>query len=46
MYKCSNCGYVGAAVVEFPDDALKKLQRAERMRNKFRQQRKRRSSRY
>jgi len=41
MYKCSNCGYVGAAVVEFPDDALKKLQRAERMRAKFRKQRRR-----
>jgi len=41
MYKCSNCGYVGAAVAEFPDDALKKLQRAERMRTKFGQQRKR-----
>jgi len=42
MYKCSKCGYVGAAVVEFPDDALKKLQKAERMRKKFRQQKKRR----
>jgi len=42
MYKCSNCGYVGAAVVEFPEDALKKLQKAERMRMKFRQQKKKR----
>jgi len=42
MYKCSNCGYVGAAVVEFPDDTLKKLQKAERMRTKFRQRKKRR----
>jgi predicted nucleic acid-binding Zn ribbon protein len=41
MYKCSECGYVGATVVEFPDDALKKLQKAERMRTKFRQQKKR-----
>jgi len=46
MYKCSNCGYVGAAVVEFPDDALKKLQKAEQMRTKFRQQKKRKLSAY
>jgi len=39
MYKCSSCGYVGAAFVEFPDDALKKLQKAERFRTKFGQQR-------
>jgi len=37
MHKCSSCGYVRAAVAEFPDDALKKLQRAERMRAKFRE---------
>jgi len=41
MYKCSSCGYVGAAVVEFPADALKKLQRAERMRAKFGEKRRR-----
>jgi len=41
MYKCSNCGYVGAAIVEFPEDSLKKLQRAERMRVKFSEKRKR-----
>jgi len=46
MYKCSNCGYVGAAVVEFPENALKKLEKAERMRTKSRQQRKRKSPKY
>ncbi|MFQ5999687.1 MAG: hypothetical protein ACE5J6_02800 [Candidatus Bathyarchaeia archaeon] len=46
MYKCSSCGYVGAAVVEFPNEALKKLKKAERMRTKFRQQKKKRSRRY
>jgi len=46
MYKCSSCGYVGAAVVEFPEGALKKLQKAERLRNRFRQQRKRRPPKY
>jgi hypothetical protein len=41
MYKCSSCGYVGAAVVEFPEGALKKLQKAERMRAKFGEKRRR-----
>ena len=41
MYKCSSCGYVGAAVVEFPDDTLKKLQRAEQLRAKFGEKRRR-----
>jgi len=41
MYKCSSCGYVGAAVVEFPEGALKKLQKAERMRVKFGEKRRR-----
>jgi len=46
MYKCSNCGYVGAAFVEFPENAVKNLEKAERMRTKFRQQRKRRPPKY
>ncbi len=40
MYKCPDCGYYGAAVVEFDDDTLRKLERAERMRRKLRARRK------
>lgn len=35
MYKCPDCGYYGAAVVEFDDETLRKLEKAERMRKKL-----------
>jgi len=35
MYKCSKCGYVGAAVVEFDDETLRKLEKAELKRKKL-----------
>jgi len=35
MYKCPECGYYGAAVVEFDDETLRKLEKAERMRRKL-----------
>jgi len=40
MYKCSNCGYYGAAVVEFDNETLRKLEKAERTRKKLRLQKK------
>jgi len=48
LYKCSNCGYQGGAIIEVSEVALKELKQAERRRIKFRegQQRKRRPSRY
>ncbi|UCE16829.1 MAG: hypothetical protein JSV12_04290 [Candidatus Bathyarchaeota archaeon] len=36
MYKCSKCGYYGAAVIEFDDDTLRKMKKAEKMRKKLR----------
>jgi hypothetical protein len=44
MYKCSKCGYVGAAVVEFDDETLRKLEKAERTRKKLGLQRKRKTT--
>jgi len=41
MYKCPKCGYVGAAVVEFDDETLKKLEKAEQTRKRLGLQRKR-----
>ena len=35
MYKCPDCGYYGAAVVEFDDETLSKLEKAEKMRKKL-----------
>ena len=40
MYKCSNCGYYGAAAVEFDNETLRKLEKAERTRKKLRLQKK------
>ncbi|NIQ07350.1 MAG: hypothetical protein GWO20_16980 [Candidatus Korarchaeota archaeon] len=44
MYKCSDCGYYGAAVVEFDDETLRKLERAERARKRFGLRRKRKTT--
>jgi len=41
MYKCPDCGYYGAAVVEFDDETLRKLEKAEQMRRKLGLRRKR-----
>jgi len=44
MYKCPDCGYYGAAVVEFDDETLRKLEKAEKMRKKLRLQKKRKTA--
>lgn len=40
MYKCPKCGYIGAAVVEFDDETLRKLEKAELKRKRLGLQRK------